>query len=248
MELTAHGNGVPCQLPLGGRMQKTQSALTPDTFAFFQALAKNNKTAWMNQNRQRYQEAVVQPFRRLLEDLTPQVLDLNSEFEVSGRSGANFSRINRDIRFAKDKTPYRPQMYLKFSAPSPEDRESGQLYIGASAKTVTVGFRVYAGPKRKQSCFALLGEPRLQQDSKWVTTQKKRLGRKYDSYWYVSKKGQWTKTDGWPVQLTDWKTIQGWVVRKELRPADGLKPGFVKESMRIFRDLYPLLQFTSLPE
>ena len=38
-------------------------------------------------------------------------------FDTAARRGRNFSRINRDIRFAKDKTPYRTQMYLKFCGP-----------------------------------------------------------------------------------------------------------------------------------
>src|SRR5271167_1226593 len=105
-----------------------------DTFQFFRELGKNNRLAWMNENRERYRACIVRPFRRLLEDLAPSVLDLNEKFDVSGRTGANFSRINRDIRFAKDKTIYKTQMYLKFQLPSPGDRESGQLYVGLSMK------------------------------------------------------------------------------------------------------------------
>jgi len=51
--------------------------------------------------------AIVQPFRRLLEELAPTALELDSRFDTSGRTGPNFSRINRDIRFAKDKTLYK---------------------------------------------------------------------------------------------------------------------------------------------
>jgi len=43
----------------------------------------------------------------------PTVLALDDRFDATGRTGANFSRINRDIRFAKDKTLYKTQMYLK---------------------------------------------------------------------------------------------------------------------------------------
>jgi len=53
------------------------------------------------------------PFRRLLEEMTPTVLELDSRFGTSGRTGPNFSRINRDIRFAKDKTLYKTQNVLE---------------------------------------------------------------------------------------------------------------------------------------
>src|SRR5215467_1004688 len=103
---------------------------TRETFRFFRDLSRNNRKTWMDENRERYQSSVVQPFRRLLEELSSDVLELDSRFDVSGRTGPNFSRINRDIRFARDKTPYKTQMYLKFSVPSPGNGDTGQLYLG----------------------------------------------------------------------------------------------------------------------
>src|SRR6202142_2648605 len=125
-----------------------------ETFQFFRDLGKNNKKEWMDKNRDRYQASIVQPFRRLLEELAPEVLQIDERFDTTGRRGANFSRINRDIRFAKDKTLYKTQMYLKFQQPFPGDRESGQLYAGLSTETVTAGFRIYSGAKRKESALA----------------------------------------------------------------------------------------------
>ena len=130
-------------------MGKPEPIFSRDTFRFFGDLARNNKKVWMDANRERYQHRVVQPFRRLLDAVSPAVLQLDSRIDTSARGGRNFSRINRDIRFAKDKTPYRPQMYLKFPAPFPGEGEAGEFYAGLSAKTVTVGFRIYAGSKRK---------------------------------------------------------------------------------------------------
>jgi uncharacterized protein (DUF2461 family) len=86
-------------------MGKQEPIFTRPTFQFFRDLARNNRKVWMDANRQRYQQFVVQPFRWLLEELSPAVLQLDSRFDTTGRTGANFSRINRDIRFAKDKTP-----------------------------------------------------------------------------------------------------------------------------------------------
>src|SRR5215475_15324936 len=134
---------------------------TPEIFRFFAELKKHNKKAWMDANRERYRETVTKPFRRLLEDLSPTLLQLNSNFDVAARGGTNFSRINRDIRFAKDKTPYRTQMYVKFSVPLSGEMEGGELYVGISAETVTIGFRIYAMPKRKESPISLIAETKL---------------------------------------------------------------------------------------
>jgi uncharacterized protein (DUF2461 family) len=190
----------------------------------------------------------VQPFRWLLEELSPAVLQLDSRFDTTGRTGANFSRINRDIRFAKDKTPYRAQMYLKFSPPFPGEGETGQLYTGISADAVTAGFRIYSGSKRKESALGQIAEPRVLAQPKWVAQQKKRLGRRYESYWYSALKGEWTQHDGWPTELEDWKKLQGWVVRVKLKPAAATQVPFPRDLAKIFRELYPLLRFTSLDD
>src|SRR6267143_5582699 len=170
-------------------MAPAKAVFTRETFQFFKDLGLHNRKEWMEANRDRYQAALVQPFRRLLEELAPTVLELDSRFDTCGRTGANFSRINRDIRFAKDKTPYRPQMYLRFTAMLAGGRESGQLYAGISADTATAGYAIYAGPKRKESALALIAEPHVHANPKWLTQQKKRLGRRYESYWYSTEKG-----------------------------------------------------------
>lgn len=221
---------------------------TRETFRFFHDLGRNNRKVWMDANRERYQEFVVQPFRRLLEELSPAVLKLDERFDATGRSGANFSRINRDIRFAKVKTPYRAQMYLKFSAPFPGEGETGQLYTGMSASTVTVGFRIYAGSKRKQSAMGLIADQRVAQQPKWLAQQKRRLGRRFESYWYSSEKGDWKQRDGWPTTAEEWKKLQGWVVRRRMKPPAATQATFPREVAKVFREVYPLLKFTSMGE
>ena len=229
-------------------MATAKPVFTRETFRFFKDLARHNAKAWMDENRDHYRSAIVQPFRCLLDQLAPAVLKLDSRFDTSGRTGANFSRINRDTRFAKDKTPYRTQMYLKFSVPAPGDRESGQLYVGLSAEAVTAGFRIYSGGKRKESALAQIAEMRVNADPRWVARQKSHLGRRYQSYWYTMEKGEWTKHDGWPAAPGDWKKILGWIVRRKLSPAAATRAPFQRDVAKIFRELYPLLRFTSLPE
>lgn len=226
-------------------MAAAKAIFEKEIFQFFRELSRHNEKPWMDANRERYQKVVVQPFRRLCEELSPAVLKLDSRFDAMGRRGANFSRINRDIRFAKDKTPYRTQMYLKFSVPLGGEMKSGQLYTGISALSVTAGFRVYAEPKRKLSSIALIAEPRIAQNPKWLAQQKKRLGKKYESYWYATVKGEWMQKDGWPT-VADWPKLQAWIVRKKLSPNSATRGSYSAEVGNIFRDLYPLLKFTSL--
>jgi uncharacterized protein (TIGR02453 family) len=226
-------------------MSASNSVITRETFRFFRDLARNNRTEWMEAHRERYKQAVVQPLRQLCEELSPFVLRLDSRFDCSGRTGANFSRINRDTRFAKDKTPYRAQMYLKFGVPFSDEGETGQLYAGFSADIVTAGFRIYSGSKRKESALGQITEPRIGANPRWLAQQKKRLSPRYESYWYSTQKGEWTKHPGWPPADNSNK-LQGWIVRRKFSPAAAMRGGFSGELTKVFRQLFPLLRFTSL--
>jgi uncharacterized protein (TIGR02453 family) len=224
-------------------MKAPSAVFSRETVLFLRELGRNNHKAWMDENRERYRTALVEPFRVLLDRLSPAALKLNRRFVVSGRTGENFSRINRDIRFSMDKAPYRTQMYLYFSEPG---GESGEIYTGLSAETVTCGFRIYG--RARGAPLAQIGRARAKENTKWLERQQRRLSRKYESYWYSSEKGEWTKHKGWPVKPEEWKKLQGWVVRRKLTHAAAMQPGFEREAAKIFREVYPLLPFTSSPD
>jgi uncharacterized protein (DUF2461 family) len=173
------------------------------------------------------------------------VLKLQPDFDTSGRTGTNFSRINRDIRFARDKTPYRPQMYLSFPDPAAAEKGTTQLYVGISGEAVTAGFRTYAMGSAKKSPLTQVVQPRVAAHAQWLVREKKRLGRRYESYWYTTEKGDWTKHAGWPVDSMEWKKLQGWVVRRKFPPSAATRSTFVADINRLFRDVYPLFTFVS---
>jgi uncharacterized protein (TIGR02453 family) len=219
-----------------------QPVFTPEIFRFFRELSRNNHKPWMDENRGRYRAAVVEPFRVLLDRLTPASLKLNPRFVVSGRVGENFSRINRDIRFAADKSPYRPQMYLYFAEPA----GGAQLYVGISAEAVTCGFRAYR--ESKTSPLATLARERVGKRPEFISNMRRKLGRKYDSYWYKSEKGEWTKRTGWPLAPEEWKRLRGWIVRRKLPRSAATRLAFVSDVESIFRTVYLLYVFTVSPD
>ncbi|HTS13216.1 MAG TPA: DUF2461 family protein [Candidatus Limnocylindrales bacterium] len=219
---------------------KSETASLKDCVRFLGELARNNEKAWMDANRERYRAHVVEPMRALLDRLTAAATKLNPRFVTSGRTGENFSRINRDIRFARDKTPYRPQMYLYFSEP---EGEGGQLYAGVSPEAVTCGFRIYGGGKT--SPLVQFGRPRGRDNAKWIAQQKRRLAAKFESYWYSTDKGEWTKHKGWPTEPEQWKKLQAWIVRRKFRPTGAALSGLEREAAKVFAQVYPLYDFTS---
>lgn len=200
----------------------------------------------MDANRHRYTQHIVDPLRTLLDALAPGMQKLHPAFAIGGRTGENFSRINRDIRFAKDKTPYYTHMYLFFSCIEKTGRAGGQLYVGISAEGVTVGFRIYH--EGRESTMACICSPRALANLDWLARRHKKFARAFESYWYSSEKGNWTKHSGWPGDAKEWTRAKGWIVRRKLSAAAAAKPAFRREIEKTFRDLFPLYCFSSLQE
>ncbi len=221
-------------------MAETRGIFSKEIFRFFREMGRNNHKPWMDTNRERYRLTVVEPFRALLERVAPTAQKLNSQFVTSGRVGDNFSRINRDIRFARDKSPYRTQMYLFFAEPG---GEGGQLYVGISAETVTCGFRIYSSGRT--SPLIEIARPRGMEHAQWIEVQSRRLRKKCESYWYSTEKSEWTKHNGWPAKSEHWKKLQAWIVRKRFESAAITRHRFEREVAKIFREVYPLYLFTT---
>jgi uncharacterized protein (TIGR02453 family) len=236
------------------------AGFTQDSFDFFADLATNNNTAWFKANRDRYDQHVLGAFRGLLVALEPFLMKLDPNFETAGKTNRNFSRINRDIRFSKDKSPYKPNYYVYLFDSRYERGDRGRFYVGLTADCVTAGFSIYgdavSGRKGKetprQSALESIFRKRLTAHHKLfegILQNTVRKGR-FETYWHRLEKKDWVQHPGLPRRDEDWQTLQAWIVRKVFLPASrGVQtPTFTKQVERIIADLYPLYVFTSMED
>ncbi len=79
---------------------------------FFSELSYNNSSEWFNANRKRYENFVKEPFKKLVKDLIPYVQNIDPLFVAEPKD--LIFRINRDIRFSKDKSPYKLNVAAAF--------------------------------------------------------------------------------------------------------------------------------------
>ncbi|MCI5054490.1 MAG: DUF2461 domain-containing protein [Flavobacteriales bacterium] len=86
---------------------------------FFKELKKNNNKDWFQENKKRYEEHVRKPMLSLVEDLIQEMQ--KHDPDIDPKPSKCLSRINRDIRFSKDKTPYNTHMWAHVSKGTKED-------------------------------------------------------------------------------------------------------------------------------
>ena len=117
-----------------------------DFLGFFRELAENNHKGWFDANRKRYEKSVKEPFRQFIRDLIEHLRIYDRELLVAPKDVV--FRINRDIRFAKDKSPYKTHAAANIARGGRKDEKPG-FYIHFGADTAIIGGGVYA-PDSKQ--------------------------------------------------------------------------------------------------
>lgn len=84
-----------------------------ETWAFLDALARDNTKATFDAARDTYQEQVVAPSAAFVDAMATLLAErVHPDLRGEAKVGRSLFRINRDTRFAKDKTPYKT--YLDF--------------------------------------------------------------------------------------------------------------------------------------
>jgi len=87
-----------------------------DFFGFLTELRVHNNRDWFMKNKHRYENAVRDPFLRLIADLAPALKKIPPGFIADPRPvSGSMMRIYRDIRFSKDKSPYKTSVAAHFS-------------------------------------------------------------------------------------------------------------------------------------
>jgi len=88
---------------------------TPATFRFLRALGRNNQREWFHAHKDEYETTVRAPALRLIADLAEPLRAISPLLTANPRTvGGSLFRINRDTRYANDKSPYKTHVGMSF--------------------------------------------------------------------------------------------------------------------------------------
>jgi uncharacterized protein (TIGR02453 family) len=103
---------------------------TDKTFKFLRALARNNDREWFQAHKSDFQDHVRDPALRLVADLQPALREVTAHFRADPKTvGGSLFRIQRDTRFANDKTPYKTHAGMRFFHERGRELEAPSFYL-----------------------------------------------------------------------------------------------------------------------
>ncbi len=117
---------------------------TPATFRFLNDLKKNNNRDWFHANKQRYEDELREPALEFIRDFAPRLAAISPFFRADDRkSGGSLFRIHRDVRFSKDKSPYKTYTGIQFRHERGKDVHCPGFYLHLQPKEVFVGAGIW---------------------------------------------------------------------------------------------------------
>jgi uncharacterized protein (TIGR02453 family) len=121
-----------------------QAYFSRDLFRFLEELEANNRRDWFEANKERYEKQVRDPFLRLIADLAPRLKKVNPHFVADPRpTGGSMLRIYRDIRFSKDKSPYKTAVAAHFWHSEADKDAAPAYYLHLQPGRSTIGAGVW---------------------------------------------------------------------------------------------------------
>jgi len=111
-----------------------------DFFAFFRELKAHNERSWFEANKERFRDSVQAPMSEFIAAMAPPLAKLSKEFIADPRPhGGSMFRIYRDVRFSKDKRPYKEHGAVQFRHRLGRDVHAPGFYVHLGPKEVFFG-------------------------------------------------------------------------------------------------------------
>lgn len=127
------------------------TGFTRETLDFFMGIRFDNSASYYEANRDVYKNVVQKEFRDFCEAIAPAVTDADPL--VDARPQRCVSRLRRDTRYTKDKTPYRDHLWICFRRPGEEISGSFTYFFEMSPDAYQYGCGMYGPDKPRMDAF-----------------------------------------------------------------------------------------------
>ncbi|MCY4159442.1 MAG: DUF2461 domain-containing protein [Bacteroidetes bacterium] len=123
--------------------------IPPALFDFFRDLSANNNRDWFNENRSRYEQDVKAPLLDFIAEFAAPLYSISPHFLAIPKVGGSLFRIYRDVRFSKDKRPYKEAAGIHFRHEVGKDAHAPGFYLHLEPGEVFAALGIWAPGSRE---------------------------------------------------------------------------------------------------
>lgn len=211
----------------------------PEALMFLRELRENNNRAWFEQHKAEYQKDLLLPLQALVTGLGPMMLSIDTELEVTPALNKTISRIYRDTRFSRDKSPYKTSHWITFKRVRQEWKDYPAFFFEISPDFYRYGMGFYSASRQTMDNFRSAVERNVQAFNTMTLFNS-------TSKTFQIEGDQYKR----PIKVDIPKELQDWYNRKSLylvsnHPIDkfGIHKTLINDLQRDFQMVAPLYHF-----
>ncbi|MEO8333271.1 MAG: DUF2461 domain-containing protein [Gallionella sp.] len=157
----------------------TDRYFTKQTLIFLSALAENNNREWFDAHHQDYEDVVRTPALAFISDMANEMPAISPHFRALPKKvGGSLMRIHRDIRFGKDKTPYKTNIGIQFRHVVGKDIHAPGYYLHIEPGGCFVGIGLW---RPDADALFKIREAIVQNGDAWVAARDDKVFSKHFS-------------------------------------------------------------------
>lgn len=209
-----------------------------DLIDFLKDLSKHNNKQWFEENKERYRISVVEPVKAFIVAMGEILPEISMNFVADPKTnGGSMFRIYRDVRFSKDKRPYKENVGCQFRHIAGKTAHAPGYYVHIEPEAIFAGGGIWMPPN---PVLYQIRKRMVEHPDEWITVRKctetfggisgdrlKRVPREFSPDWLHAEdlklKSMFIKRDFGIRQLT--------------------QPQILDQIAATFADSAPLLQF-----
>ncbi len=125
-------------------MPSTDTSFGTELFEFLRELRRNNHREWFQSNKERYELSIKEPALRFISDFGPRLRTISQQYVADPRPvGGSLFRIYRDVRFSKDKSPYKTAVGIQFRHKHAKNVHTPGFYLHLEPDECFVGLGIW---------------------------------------------------------------------------------------------------------
>jgi len=212
-----------------------------ETFAFLDGIAAHNEKVWFDANRALYDKGYVEPGKAFVAEMGPRLRAISPDVQFDPKVNGSIGRVNRDIRFSKDKRPYKTHLGLWFWHGDKKGWEKPGFWFSLEGQSVHLGAGQYGFGKdvlddfRQSIVHPRSGKALLAAVEAVKSKGPYEIGGKTRK---LLPKGFTTDPD-----RLDYLLYEGLYTSLELPIAEATKPGFTNLCLTHYANTWPIAKW-----
>lgn len=148
---------------------------------FLEELGRNNNKAWFDANKERYESELRTPALDFISAMEKPLRKISPHMvAVPKKVGGSLMRIHRDVRFGKDKTPYKTNVGIHFRHEAGKDVHCPGFYVHIALDECFLGAGIW---RPDSTALGLIRDRIVEEPARW---KRARDGKRFREVWAPS--------------------------------------------------------------